>query len=312
MRPSIRPLIVALAISAAACTSSVESSGAPLRVVATTTVIADLVANVGGPDVEVSALVPKGGEVHTYDPSPGDVANVSEARLVFLNGLGLDDWALELATNADVAPDRLIELAEDLPGVVYVDGRGHDEEPPASDGDPHAHEGINPHLWLDVSYAAAYVDRIAEHLAAADPARATLFRERATAYRDQLLSLDAWAREQLGTIPTEERRIVSFHDALPYFARAYGLEIVGVVVDAPGQDPSAGEVADLVREIRENGVRAIVSEVQFPADLARTIADETGAQVVADLYTDTLGEPPVDTYEGLIRYDVELLGEALR
>jgi ABC-type Zn uptake system ZnuABC Zn-binding protein ZnuA len=98
---------------------------------------------------------------------------------------------------------------------------------------------------------------------------------------------------------------------LPYFARAYGLTIAGVVVEAPGQDPSAGEIADLVARIRVAGVHAIVSEVQFAPDLARTIAEETGATVIADLYTDSLGDPPVDSYEELIRYDVGRLVDAL-
>jgi manganese/iron transport system substrate-binding protein len=318
MRSSLVTFATVLAVaSGSACTTPPAAAGLP--VVTTTTVLADLVANVGGSDVAVSSLVPPGGDPHTFDPSPGDVARISEARLVFVNGLGLDEWTIELAEDADVPSDRVIELAEDLPGVEYIEGEAHDDahedEPAGSDDashDQHTGEAVNPHLWLDVSYAAAYVARIAEHLSAADPAHAPGYRDRAAAYRDRLFALDAWAREQLGALSPESRRIVSFHDALPYFARAYGLEVVGVVVEAPGQDPSAGEIADLVDAIRSSGVRAIVSEAQFSPDLAETVAAETGAQVVADLYTDSLGEPPVDTFEGLIRYDVEALVGALR
>jgi ABC-type Zn uptake system ZnuABC Zn-binding protein ZnuA len=312
MRSSIA-VVLALTVALAAttaCTTEAAPTSEAMPVVATTTVIADLVANVGGTEVSVTSLVPPGGEVHTFDPSPGDVARVSEARLVFVNGLGLDEWAVDLTADADVASDRLIELAEEVPGVEYLEGETHEGD--AHEGDAHAGEATNPHLWLDVAYAAAYVDRIAEHLAAADPAHASAYRDRARAYRDRLIALDGWAREQLAGLPEGARRIVSFHDALPYFARAYGLEIVGVVVDAPGQDPSAGEIADLVAAIRSSGVRAIVSEAQFPPDLAQTIADETGADVVADLYTDSLGDSPVDTFEGMIRYDVERLVAALR
>jgi len=211
---------------------------------------------------------------------------------------------LALARDADVPQERIVELAEDLPGVEYLEGEAH------ADGE-HAGEAFNPHLWLDVSYAIKYAERITERLSAADPERAQAFASRGSAYAQVLMALDTWAGDQLATIPEADRSIVSFHDALPYFARAYGLKVVGVVVDAPGQDPSAGEIAALIDAIRTSGVRAIVSEAQFSSDLVRTIADETDATVVADLYTDTLGDPPVDSFEGLIRYDVEKLLAAL-
>jgi ABC-type Zn uptake system ZnuABC Zn-binding protein ZnuA len=269
-------------------------------VVATTTVIADLVARVAGDDAEVTSLVPKGGEAHTFDPSPGDVARVSDAGLVFANGLGLDDWAVDLARDADVPANRIVQLGVDLPDVAYIDDGSGDGGVP------------NPHLWLDVSYAARYVDRIAERLAVADPSRAATFRARAGVARADLEALDRWVREQLATIPAADRSIVAFHDALPYFARAYDLDVVGVIVEAPGQDPSAGEIAGLIEAIRGSGVRVIVSEAQFPSDLVATIAAETGATVIADLYTDSLGDPPIDSYDGLIRHDVERLVDGLR
>ena len=121
----------------------------------------------------------------------------------------------------------------------------------------------------------------------------------------------ARGRVSVATLPPDRRAIVSFHDALPYFARAFRFRLAGVIVSAPGQDPSAGEVAKLINAIKASSVKVIVSEVQFSDKLARTIAAETGATVVSDLYTDTLGDPPVDTYEGLIRYDVDRLVTAL-
>jgi ABC-type Zn uptake system ZnuABC Zn-binding protein ZnuA len=299
MRSSLVALVAVLVALMGGGCGNPNPANAKTQVVATTTVLADLVARVGGPDVVVSSLVPRGGEVHTFDPSPGDLARVTEARLVVVNGLGLDDWAVALADDADVPHDRVVALAPDLAGVEYLGDDGPSRNP-------------NPHLWLDVRFAMRYVERIAERLAQGDPAHATAYRERAASYREELAALDDWARVQLEAIPADRRSIVSFHDALPYFARAYGLTISGVVVDAPGQDPSAGEIADLVARIRAAGVRAIVSEVQFAPDLAQTIAAETGATVIADLYTDSLGDPPVDSYEGLIRYDVGRLVDALR
>jgi zinc/manganese transport system substrate-binding protein/manganese/iron transport system substrate-binding protein len=127
-----------------------------------------------------------------------------------------------------------------------------------------------------------------------------------------MTALGGELRAQFEAVPPADRKIVSFHDAMPYFARAFGLEIVGSIVSAPGQDPSAGELAALIDAIRASGGRAILSEVQFSDELAQTIAAETGATVVGDLYTDTLGDPPVDTYPGILRWDVDKIVAALR
>ncbi|HET7728369.1 MAG TPA: metal ABC transporter substrate-binding protein [Candidatus Limnocylindrales bacterium] len=302
MRPTVRitglAASIALAGLVAACGAaggSPDPAGDRVRVVATTTVFADLVAQVGGDDVEVAALVPKGGEVHTFDPTPADVQHIAEADLVVYNGLGLDDWLADLVVDAGTGA-RLVALAEDLEGVEYL----------ADEGAP------NPHLWLDVSHARRYVERIEGALAELDPARAADHGARARASDERLATLDDEAREAIGALPAERRRVVSFHDAFPYFAAAYELEIVGTVVDAPGQDPSAGEIADLVAAIRDAGVSAIFSEAQFSDDLVRTLAEETGVAVVSDLYTDSLGDPPADTYEGMMRGNLERVVEALR
>src|SRR6185295_6317382 len=148
-------------------------------------------------------------------------------------------------------------------------------------------------------------------LAAIDPPHAADFARRADAYRDELRALDLHIREQIGAIPAANRKLVTFHDAFPYFAREYGIEVVGVAVQAPGQDPSAGEIAALIRAIKAAGVKAIFSESQFPTSLVDQIARETGAKVVAQLYDDSLGDPPVDTYAGMIQWDVDQLVRAL-
>ncbi len=300
MKPRAAIVLVAASLLLGACTAAgTQATPAPdqVRVVATTTVLADLVAQVGGARVFVDSLVPRGGEVHTFDPRPSVSIKVSEARLIVMNGLGLDDWLGRLALDTGTGAS-ILRLGEGLPGVAYLSG--------GSAG------ASNPHLWLDVSYAELYVDRIAGALATLDPPHAAEFAARAAAYRARLAALDSWIRERVATIPQAARAFVSFHDALPYFARAYGLHVVGVVVPAPGQDPSAGEVAALISAIRAAGVRSVFSEAQFSPELARTIATEGGASVVADLYTDTLGDPPLDSYEGIMRWDVDRIVGALR
>jgi zinc/manganese transport system substrate-binding protein/manganese/iron transport system substrate-binding protein len=175
------------------------------------------------------------------------------------------------------------------------------------------HDGAaaNPHLWLNVAYASKYVDRIEAALADADPAGAAAYAEAADAYRARLADLDADIADRIGSLPAADRVVVSFHDAFPYFAAAYGLSVVGTIVDAPGQDPSAGEIADLVATIRSSGAKAIFAEAQFSPRLAETIAGETGAVVVTDLYTDSVGDAPADTYEGMMRSNADRVVEAL-
>jgi len=309
MRPGIRTialLVVAsglLAVASgllAACGAAEGTPGASsgrIRVVATTTVLADLVKQVGGDRVSVESLVPPGGEVHTFDPRPSDSRKLAEADLIVMNGLGLDDWLGRLAADAG-ATAEIVRLGEDLSGVEYL-----------------AEEGAtapNPHLWLNVADARRYDERIGEVLARVAPADVDTFAAGAAAYGGRLDSLDAWVRERISGIPEANRRFVSFHDALPYFADAYGLEVIGTVVDAPGQDPGAGQIADLVTAIKASGVKAVFSESQFSPELVSAIADEAGARVVPDLYTDTLGDPPVDTFEGIVRWDTDRIVSALR
>jgi ABC-type Zn uptake system ZnuABC Zn-binding protein ZnuA len=291
--------LLGLVVGLAACSSTAppsRNSDEPLRVVATTTLLGDMVRQVGGENVEVTSLVPKGAVVETFDPSPRDVTAVSDADLVVMNGLGLDDWLRPLLESA--APDvPVVRLAEGLTGVDYVEGDGG--------------EGTNPHLWLDVGYAQRYAARIAEALATADPGRAAAFHAGGDAYRARLVALDEWVRAQVETIPVANRKLVSFHEAFPYFAKAYGLEIVGSVVAVPGQDPSAGEVAALVDAIKASGAKAVFTEAGFNPNLSRAIAQEAGVAVESDLYNDSLGDPPVDSYEGLIRWDTEKIVKAL-
>jgi ABC-type Zn uptake system ZnuABC Zn-binding protein ZnuA len=291
-------LVAGVTLIAGACggrPDQVDAAGVP--VVTTTTILADLVRQVGGDRVRVESLVPKGGEVHTFDPTPSDIRRVTDARLVVRNGLGLDDWLGDLVSDTGTqAP--IVALGEDLPGVTPIAGT----EPG---------EAANPHLWMNVAYASAYAERIGEALEAVDPDGAQAYRANLAGFQERLAALDEDTRTQLGGIPEANRTVISFHDAFPYFAAAYGLTIDGTVVDAPGQDPSAGQVAALVSRIREGGVQAIFAEAQFNPDIVDTIAAETGATVVSDLYTDSVGDPPQDTYEGLMRWNVDRVVAAL-
>jgi ABC-type Zn uptake system ZnuABC Zn-binding protein ZnuA len=304
----VRPLVraaLAIALMAAFVVSCTGQSGSPssasgdtVNVVATSTVFGDFVKQVGGDLVAVRSLVPPGGEVHTFDPSPSDAAAVSTAQLMVMNGLGLDDWVLPFAQQAGAADIPVLKLAENIDEVDYID----DAETGTA----------NPHLWMNPAYVKIYADRIRLKLIELDPAGQPTYDANAQAFDARLDDLDSWAREQMDAIPAADRRVLSSHDAFPYFARAYGLELVGVVVEVPGQDPSAADIAALINEAKEANVRVILSEVQFSDQVVRTIAEDAGATVVSDLYTDSLGDPPINTYEAAIRHDVEQITAALR
>lgn len=291
-----RPVVAFLALVVAVGGCAAPDSGSPtprpsgtIRVVTTTTVFADLVRQVGGGLVEVTSLVPKGGEVHTFDPAPSAARAIARAELIVMNGLGLDDWLARLATNVETGAP-IVRLGEDLDGVEYID---------SSEG------AVNPHLWLDVALAGRYVERIRDILATLRPSSAVEIEARAADYLSRLEALDGQVRSEVAAVPEAYRRVVSFHDAFPYYARAYGLTMVGTVVRAPGQEPSAGEVGALVDAIRAADVHAILAEAQFSDAVVETIAEETGATVVTELYSDSLGDPPVDTFEALIRWNTD-------
>jgi ABC-type Zn uptake system ZnuABC Zn-binding protein ZnuA len=292
--------LVAFAVALVIVVACGGSGGSPppsgaIPVVATTTVLADIVGRVGREHITITSLVPKGGEVHTFDPSPQDVTRVEAASLIVANGLGLDDWLAQLARDAGTnAP--VVALGDALPAGELI----------LEDGRP------NPHAWLDPNLAAAYGRTAAEALARIDPPNAAAYADNAEGFANEMAALGDELFASVEAVPPANRKIVSFHDAMPYFVRAFGLEIVGNIVSAPGQDPSAGELAALIDAIRASGAKAILSEVQFSDELARTLAGETGATVVGDLYTDTLGDPPVDTYPGILRWDVDRIVAALR
>jgi ABC-type Zn uptake system ZnuABC Zn-binding protein ZnuA len=293
-----RIALASLLLALAACQPMGTSSpGRTLAVVTTTSVFADMIQNVGGAHVSVMALVPHHADVHTFQPSPGDVRAVAGSGLLVMNGLGLDDWLRSLIVNAAATGTPLIELGPGLTAVELLPG----EEPRTE----------NPHLWMAVPYAEGYVAEIERALASVDPTNAAVYQASADAYRARLDTLDARIRSKIATIAPAARRLVTFHDAFPYFAREYGFQIVGVAVEAPGQDPSAADIAALIDAIKTAHVKAIVREDQFPTKLVDQLAASTGARVVSNLYDDSLGDPPVTSYEALMDWDVDQLVAAL-
>jgi ABC-type Zn uptake system ZnuABC Zn-binding protein ZnuA len=271
-----------------------DPSGATLKVVTTTTVFADIVRNVGGSRVSVTSIIPPGVGPEDYEPKPEDARKLADAQLIVSNGVGLDDFLDRLLTSAGGDQPRLV-LGEGIP-VITVDG-----EP-------------NPHFWLDPTIVRDhYLPAIAGELTALDPAGKATYVANVAAYSATLDALDADLKTKVEEIPAADRKLVTFHDAFPYFARHYGFELIGVILANVGQEPTAGELAGLVDTVKAAGVKAVFSEAQFSPKLAETLAQEAGVtKVVTTLYNDALGPAPADTYVGLMRWNVDQIVAALR
>jgi ABC-type Zn uptake system ZnuABC Zn-binding protein ZnuA len=273
------------AVSGAAC--GLAGGGSP-QVLATTTILADMAKQVAGDRMTVGSIVPAGAHVEEYEPRPDDAKRMSEAKLVITNGLDLDKWVEPLLRNAKSG----------TPVVTVTDGLPDIEE--------------NPHMWFDPSLARQYTDKIRDGLIALDPAGKDAYTANAKKYTDQLVSLEAELKTKVATIPADRRKLVTSHDAFPYFAKAFGFEIVGFAQPEPDKMPSAGELAELLDKVKAAKVPAIFSESGASPQLAETIAKETGAKVITDLPTDSLLDKPADSYIGLMRVVVDKIVAALK
>ena len=281
---------------------------ADYTVIATTSVFADLAQLALGNNVMIETIIPAGVDVHTFEPSPADAQKLAGADLIVMNGLGLDEWALSLLEAAGKSEEDVLELAEGIDesnAWVYLEGEEHDEEEgeehSEEEGEEHGHGGSDPHIWLDPKGAAIYVDRIAARVAAELPERVMEIESARDAGLAEIAALDEELRVGFAAVDASARKIVTFHDAFGYFARAYEIEIVGVAVEAPGQEPSAKEIAALIDAIKAAGVTSVFSEAQFPSKVLNQVAAETGATVLENLYSDALGDAPANSYLGAMR-----------
>jgi ABC-type Zn uptake system ZnuABC Zn-binding protein ZnuA len=286
-----------------------NASGSRLKVVATTTIVGDVVRSVGGENVEVSVLIPTGVDEHAYEPTAREVATASDANLIFINGAGLEPFIERMMKNAGGSA-RLIAVSE---GVPLLQGQISGES--ASVDDDHAGEEGDPHVWTDPNNVLIWVDTIEKTLREEDPDHAGDYQKNAATYREQLKSLDAWVLEQVSQIPKEKRLLVTDHMVFTYFASRYGFQQVGAIV--PGYStaaaPSAQEIAALEDTIRTMNVPAIFVGNSVNQDLADRVTRDTGTQLV-EIRTGSLTaeDGPAPSYIDYIRYNVNAIVTALK
>ncbi len=287
-------------------------AGKKLKVVATTSIIANIVKNVGGDAIDLTLLLPVGTDPHTFDPAPKDLATVANADVIFANGLGLEAFLDEMLSNSG-GRAMLIPVTEGIKLRQFTDrlekeGNRHNDEHNEADS-------VDPHVWTSPVNVLIFVDNIQRTLSALDPANANTYRANAAAYKTQLQELDAWVTEQIESIPPQNRKLVTDHTAFGYYADRYGLQQIGAVIPSfsTAAEPSAKDLAELEAAISNFKVKAIFVGVSVNPALSQQVAQDTGVNLLK-LYTGSLGPAGsgVETYLDYIRYNTNTIVEGLK
>jgi ABC-type Zn uptake system ZnuABC Zn-binding protein ZnuA len=281
------------------------ADGKRLRVITTVAPITSIAANIAGEFADVVGVIPEGTNSHTYEPTPSVAQALSNADLVLVNGLKLEEPTKDLALANLPKGAQIIELGtRTLSEDQYI----YDFSFPREGGKP------NPHLWTNPPMASCYAAIAANAMAAADPANAENYQANASKYRERLADLDTRFRQASDTVPTANRKLLTYHDAYAYFAQTYGWEVLGAVQVSDFEDPTPKEVVRLITQVRKTGVPAIFGSEIFPSSVLKQIAKEARVRFVDVLRDDDLpGAPgsPNHSFLGLLKYDYEVIVESL-
>jgi zinc/manganese transport system substrate-binding protein len=272
--------------------SSPAFAASRLIVVASFSILGNLAHKVGGDAIDLHTLVGPDSDAHIYEPSPEDLKTLGKARIILINGLGFEGWL-----------NRIIPSAQTQ--IITVSGAVHAYRLP--DGSP------DPHAWQDVRNAMLYVAAIRNAFCAADPAHAALFNDNTARYLAQLSDLDRFVTTTIAAIPPQKRIAITSHDALGYFARAYGIRLIAPMGLSTSASPSAHDIARLIDQIRVQHIRAVFLENMTSPNIARELAEDGGAIIGGTLYSDALSAPsgPAGTYLFMMRHNAQTLADAL-
>lgn len=278
----------ALAPGAPAATS-------PIRVVVSFSILADMARQIAGGDAAVTALIGPDSDAHVFEPRPDQARLLAEAQLFVVNGLGFEGWLTRLTRSARYRGPVVVATA----GVTPITRTEAGEVTPLPD----------PHAWQDLRNGVIYADNIARALASVDPLHAGAYRERFGRYKAELEALDRQVRDALAGIPIEKRRVITTHDAFAYYGRAYGVTFLAPEGLSTESEPSARTIAELIRQIRREGIKALFLENISDPRLVQEIARETGATLGPPLYSDALSRPdgPAATYIRMLEYNTAAL-----
>jgi ABC-type Zn uptake system ZnuABC Zn-binding protein ZnuA len=298
---AVVPLVIVALVLGACSSPSGGGSDGKLQVAASVAPIVDIVKNVAGNAADVQGLIPEGVDSHTFEPTSDTARTLSDADLIFLNGLDLEVPTLKLAEANAKDGAVIYQLG---PHTIQPGSYLYDFSFPKSGGRP------NPHLWMDVANAITYTRLIRDELSKVDPANADTYAANADAYLATLTKLDAAIQTAIDTIPPANRVLLTYHDSFAYFADHYGMKVIGAIQPADFSEPSAQDVANLIQQVKDSGVPAIFGSEVFPSHVLAQIAAETGAKYEDSLRDDDLpGDPgqPEHSYVGLMLYDVRTM-----
>jgi zinc/manganese transport system substrate-binding protein len=296
-RRAALPLLALLAASPARARS--QTPPRPV-VVASFSILGDMVRQIAGEDVALRVLAGPETDAHAFQPRPSEAEAIRGAALVVRNGLGFEPWL-----------DRLLRSTGHQGPVVTASAGITPRRADQAGG--HGH-GPDPHCWQDLGLAQSYARRIGEALALVEPTHAAAWGEAAAGYAARLAALDAWVRERIATVPPERRLVVTSHDAFGYFAAAYGVRFLAPQGASAGAQPSAAQVAALIRQIRATGISAVFIEGPGSQAVMQRLARDAGVTVRGRLYADTLSAPdgPAPGFEAMVRHNLGLLVPAMR
>jgi zinc/manganese transport system substrate-binding protein len=292
--------LLALCLVLSEPAANAAAGSAPLRVVASFSIIKDIAQQIGGEDAKVVSLIGADTDAHAFEPSPEQARLIATAQLFLVNGLGFESWLARLMRSAQfrgrvvVASDGIAPLMRAQPGRVQA--------------------APDPHAWQDARNVAVYADNITRALANADPAHAEAYRKRLRNYKAELEALDRHVRDELTAIPDTKRRVITSHDAFAYYGKAYGVTFLAAEGLSTDSEPSAQAIAELIRQIRREGIKALFLENIADPRLIRELAREAGTTPGPPLYSDALSGPngPAPTYLRMIQYNTDTLKAGMR
>jgi zinc/manganese transport system substrate-binding protein len=288
----------------------------PLAVVASFSILGDMTARIGGDRIALRVIAGPDVDAHGFQPRPSDVAALRNARVVIRNGLGFDGWMDRLVRSAGFRGPVVTATEGITPRAMAAHSHAHDH---GGAGRRHSHSVgprtvPDPHAWQDLRLGQGYVRTIAAALVAADPAGEATYRTNADAFAARLATLDGWVRSQVASVPEARRKVVTSHDAFGYLGAAYGIEFLAPQGVSTESEPSAAEVARLIRQIRDQRITAVFMENMANPATLRRVAAEAGVAVGGRLYADALSGPtgPAPDYEAMFRHNLGLLVPAMR
>lgn len=299
--------VAALALPAQAQDKAQEKIQEKIKVLASFSILGDLVREVGGERVEVSTLVGPNTDMHGFQPTPANAKTVAGAKLVVINGLGLEGWADRLVKAANYKGARLVASKGVKALSAETEGHGHNHK--------HTHSGrYDPHAWQEVANVKIYVANIRDALAGVDPENKEVYVRNAAAYLQKLDALEAEIKQLFAGLSEKERRVITSHDAFHYFGDAYGIEFLAAQAAGGETQPSARDVARLIQQIRKQGVKAVFIENISNPRIIEQVAKETGAKIGGTLYSDALSEAggPAPSYLDMMRHNAKTIAAALR